>query len=524
MDMKLAPLLQRAGFPADADWGDVAVFSVTSDSRRVMPGSLFVAVRGSHADGHDYIGEAAQKGCCAVVVENAAACDRHPALLFIAVEDSHAALGQLLAAFYNFPAEKLTMIGITGTNGKTTTAYLLEEMLRQAGFTPGVLGTVNYRFAGRLRPAPLTTPDPETLHRLLREMTDCGVTHVVMEVSSHSLEQKRLAGIRFDVGAFTNLSRDHLDYHHSMEAYYRSKLLLFTEHLKKKGTAVIALPWLESEDGFAEKAAWAARLKKDIAKNEKKTQIGRRILICGGGDAEVHSHRLQLDLTGIAAEFDTPRGPVQLHSPLVGSFNVDNLLTAAGIGCALNIDPEVIAKGLAAVQGVPGRLERVLTGKKIHIFVDYAHTPDALANVLSTLRAMGHGRLVAVFGCGGDRDRGKRPQMGLIAARRADAVIVTSDNPRSEAADKIIEEIVAGVQQAGLRHQRAELFLSAGWEGFFDVIADRRLAIRTAVRHCRPGDILLLAGKGHEDYQLIGGRKIHLDDRLEAAGSLNLWQ
>jgi len=489
-----------------------------------MPGSLFVAVRGSHADGHDYIAEAAKKGCCAVVVENAAVCGRHPALLFIAVKDSHIALGRLLAAFYDFPAEKLTLIGITGTNGKTTTAYLLEEMLRQAGFTPGVLGTVNYRFAGLLRPAPLTTPDPETLHLLFREMVDCGVTHAVMEVSSHSLEQNRLAGIRFDVAAFTNLSRDHLDYHGTMECYYRSKLRLFTEHLKEKGTAVIALPWLESEAGFGEKAVWAARLKKDIAKNEKKTQKGRRILTCGGGDAEVRSHRLMLDLTGIEAEFDTPSGPLQLHSPLVGSFNVDNLLTAAGIGCALNIDPAVIARGLEAVQGVPGRLERVLSGKNIHIFVDYAHTPDALANVLSTLRALGQGRLVAVFGCGGDRDRGKRPQMGLIAAQRADAVIVTSDNPRSEEARNIIEGIVAGVRQGGLRQQRAELFLAGGWDGFFDIIADRRLAIRTAVRHCRPGDILLLAGKGHEDYQLIGGRKIHLDDRLEAAESLNLWQ
>lgn len=520
----LGVLIRKAGYPFDAAMEGVRISSVTADSRMVRRGSLFVAVTGSQTDGHAYIEEALAGGSSAVVVQDKR---RLPAALpglVIAVPDSHAALGRLAAAFYDNPASRLVLIGITGTNGKTTTAYLVEGLLRGAGIEVGVIGTVNYRYAGRTLSAALTTPGAEQLHRLLRQMVDSGVTHVVMEVSSHALRQGRLTGVQFDIAAFTNLSRDHLDYHHDMQDYYASKQLLFTKYLRPGGKAVIVAGGGETACSAREKRNWALRLTRDVKRAAVLQSGGRPAVLTCGDNGEIRPRQMVVDLTGIRGTVATPVGELVLHSPLVGSFNVDNLLCAAGIGVGLQIDPRLIGPALSAVPGVPGRLERVTTSKQVDIFVDYAHTPDALENVLAALRGLSRRRLLVVFGCGGDRDPGKRPLMGDIAARLADGVLLTSDNPRSEDPDAIIAAIEEGVRVLPIRRQRAEVFLSNGWHGCYDVIPERRLAIRTAVLFSRPGDIVLLAGKGHEDYQLIGGRKIFLDDRLEARGCLQQWQ
>jgi UDP-N-acetylmuramyl-tripeptide synthetase len=520
--MELASLLLRVGCPVGRDCKGIEVSGITADSRKAGPGVLFVAVKGSHADGHDFIDKAIESGCSGIVQERPSRGSDKRVVPTVTVDDSHTALGKLLAAFYRNPASRLTLIGITGTNGKTTTAYLIESILRQAGYNPGVIGTINYRFAGTVRPAPLTTPDPEALQQLLMEMEGCGVTHVVMEVSSHSLDQRRLAGVMFDIAGFTNLSRDHLDYHLSMEAYYQSKLRLFSECLAAKGIAVITEPWRAEEADCEDKTTWAARLKKDLGRIDAKKKMSP--LTCGGGSADVRPAGLAVDLSGIRGRLKSPHGEIEVQSTLIGSFNVENLLCAAAVGSSLRIDPQIIARGLNEVAGVPGRLERVAVSKEIEVFVDYAHTPDALDNVLATLRGLSRKRLLVVFGCGGDRDPGKREIMGRIAAKRADVVIVTSDNPRHESARAIIEAIIPGVEEQKLKRQRAEVFLRMGWHGYYDIIASRRQAIRTAVLYARPGDILLIAGKGHENYQLVADKKIFLDDRMEAAACLSQWQ
>ncbi|MEJ2691031.1 MAG: UDP-N-acetylmuramoyl-L-alanyl-D-glutamate--2,6-diaminopimelate ligase, partial [Deltaproteobacteria bacterium] len=522
--IELCSLLRKAGYPFDAAMEGISISSVTADSRKVGPGSLFVAVAGSQADGHAFIEQALAGGSSAVVVQDKARLPSRVKAVVISVPDSHAALGRLAAAFYDNPASRLIMIGITGTNGKTTTSYLVEGLLRATGSEPGVLGTVNYRYAGRVVPAALTTPGPEELHRLLRYMVDKGVTHVVMEVSSHALQQGRLAGLQFDIAAFTNLSRDHLDYHRSMKDYYASKLLLFSKYLRPGGKAVVVAAGNGTECGTEEKRQWAMRLTKDIERATALQSGNPAEVITCGEAGEIRPRQIVVDLAGIHGGVATSAGEFALRSPLVGSFNVDNLLCAAGIGIGLKIDPQIIGPALSGVSGVPGRLERVLTSKQIDVFVDYAHTPDALENVLVTLQRLSRARLLVVFGCGGDRDAGKRPVMGEIAARLADGVLITSDNPRNEDPAAIISDIEKGVVALPIRRQRAEVFLKNGWHGCYDVIPDRRLAIRTAVLFSRPGDVVLLAGKGHEDYQMVCGRKIFLDDGLEARACLQQWQ
>jgi len=483
---------------------ELPIAEVTADSRRVVPGALFVAVSGGKADGHDFLSDAVAAGCRAVVVERPAAAVGMPVPVpVIRVADSRVALGQLVAAWYGNPAARVVTIGITGTNGKTTTAYLVEAILQAAGHRPGLIGTVEYRCAGFRRPAALTTPDAEQLQNLLADMVAAGVTHVVMEASSHALDQGRLAGVAFDVAVFTNLSRDHLDYHHDMEAYFLAKRLLFERHLKPGGAAVI----LQPED--EERRQPAVRLTAWLEKRRV------RMVRCGGGLADLRPVSRSLDIHGSRCAIDTPAGSITVRSPLVGEHNLENLLTAAGVGIALGLDPAAIGAGLSQPVQIPGRLERVR--RRPAVFVDYAHTPDGLAQVLTTLRRLAPGRLVVVFGCGGDRDRGKRPQMGEIAGRLADLVIVTTDNPRSESPAAILAAIEAGVQRTGMRRCRAELGLRHGWRGFYDVISDRRQAIRVAVSRARADDVVLLAGKGHEDYQLVAGRRIFFDDRLEAS-------
>ncbi len=436
----------------------------------------------------------------------------------VQVSDTHATLGWLAAALHDFPAQNMTLIGLTGTNGKTTISWLIEQMLQQSGCRVGVIGTVNSRWpdsSGKLiaEPAKLTTPGPVELQATLRAMADAGVTHVVMETSSHALQQRRLAGLRFDLGLFTNLTRDHLDFHGTMEAYFAAKKLLFTRYLKENGKAVIVAD-----------SDWSQQLCRELAAELPALPQ----FTCGLAAANtVSASALQQDIRGFSCNLSLNRQALPFGSRLTGRHNVLNILAAAGAGLALGLKPEQIVVGLAQDRQVPGRLERVrLPGlpdeQQPVVLVDYAHSPDALENVLQTLRPLAAGRLLCVFGCGGDRDKGKRPQMGAIAAQYADLSIVTSDNPRSEEPETIIREVAAGCRAAGLAEFAPEELVAVPTKGF-TCITDRRTAVQTACALAGPEDIILLAGKGHEDYQIIGAERHFFDDRIEAVNGLLRW-
>jgi murE/murF fusion protein len=460
----------------------------------------------------------------------------------IRVNDSHTALGRLSAAFHGFPARSMTMIGLTGTNGKTTVSWLIEQMLRTNGSRVGVIGTVNYRYpdqSGRpvVKAAPLTTPGPVLLQKLLREMADQGVTHVVLETSSHALHQGRLEGVEFDVGVFTNLSRDHLDFHGDMEEYFAAKKLLFTRFLKEDGQAVLV-----TDQGGGEKD-WGEQLRQELAQEKPRVSL----VTCGFACTDVYTDcidradripavyadKLSQDINGFTSQFSLAGKKLAFRSRLTGKYNVLNLLAAAGVGVALGMEPEQIVAGLQQVEQVPGRLERVqLPGisedEQPCVLVDYAHTPDALKNVLQTLRSLAVGQLICVFGCGGDRDQGKRPLMGAVAAECADISIVTSDNPRSEESERIIRQVAQGASSVGAVERRLEELFGdrAVLDGDFPsfvCIEDRKVAVHAACVLAGPGDIVLLAGKGHEDYQIIGEERLFLDDRIEALNGLMRW-
>ena len=499
---------------------DREVTAVTADSRRVIPGSLFVAVRGEKADGRAFLPEAIRRGCLAVVVEEGVDIDALSVPVLV-VPDTHAALAAAAAAWHGYPARHLRLIGITGTNGKTTTSWLIEALLLHAGYRPGVIGTVDYRYHGPdglhvLCQAPLTTPDPLTLQGLLRTMVDGGATHVVMEVSSHALEQNRLGRLRFDVALFTNLSRDHLDYHQTMERYFAAKELLFQRHLATEATAVIVS---ETAEGAS---TWGERLAATLA--------DRRVIRCGfSAPTEVRVSDLVQTMAGFSCVLHLGDERCSFSSPLTGGYNVLNIMAAAATGLGLGLPVEQIRTGLAGVGRVPGRLERVTLADGAGaagpaVFVDYAHTPDALENVLLSLRPLATGRLVCVFGCGGDRDRGKRPLMGAIAARWADVAIVTSDNSRTEDPETIVAAVAAGAASTGRQlFGVAELLTAEPPLDGYAVLSDRRQAIVAACSLPRPEDTVLIAGKGHEDYQILGTEKHFFDDRLEAANALACW-
>lgn len=530
--MALGTLLGEAGLECPKQWRQLPIVGVAADSRQVGPGWLFVAMAGENVDGHDFLPQAVARGAAALLVEDSRKIPAGLAkkIAVIKVADSRASLAGLAAGFYGHPERQLKIFGITGTNGKTTTSYLLEAIIRGAGGEPGVIGTVNYRLRGRERAGSFTTPEPLTLFALMREMVAGGVTHLIMEVSSHALALERLAGLRFDLALFTNLTRDHLDFHGTMAAYFAAKQTLFTEHLKESGAALVMLA--EKADGVDD---WGARLveallgsgrfrRSGMASKARKARADQvPLLACGRQRGELRINRAELSLAGINAELLLPDGNLlSVSSALVGDFNLENILVAVGGGWLAGFTPDQLAGGVAAMPRVPGRLERVAVSERGGplVFVDYAHTPDALARVLLTLRRLGGGRLVLVFGCGGDRDRGKRPLMGAAAGRLADVVLITSDNPRSEAPLTIMAEIERGLYDADghllLPRLRAESALAEGGRGY-DLVVSRRQAIRLAVGYARPGDVVLVAGKGHEDYQIIGARRVHFDDREEAA-------
>jgi UDP-N-acetylmuramoyl-L-alanyl-D-glutamate--2,6-diaminopimelate ligase len=474
--VKLADLLAR--LPGSELTGDptLEISEVTHDSRRATTGSIFVAIRGLATDGNQFVDQARKKGALAVVSEEPARAGGP----WVQVKDAREALALLSAAVLGDPAEKLELVGVTGTNGKTTTTHLIDAVLRGAGEKVGLVGTVHYRIGDLLTTAVRTTPESSDLQALFRDMALASCRRAVLEVSSHSLELKRVFGCRFAVAVFTNLTRDHLDFHGDMDRYFEAKRKLFDTLLREDGRAIV-----NADDDRAAELVAASRAPVWTYGHAR--------------PADIQATEIRLSLEGSRFLVRTPKGSTEIHSPLLGRFNVSNLLGALGATLALGIPLEVAAKGLASLAGVPGRLERVNAGQGFAVIVDYAHTDDALKNLLETVRELGPKRVITVFGCGGDRDRSKRPLMGAVASRLSDHVIVTSDNPRSEPPEAIIEEVRRGM----LAGRGAEVL----------AIVDRREAIARALEMAGPGVAVVIAGKGHETSQTLRDRTVPFDDR-----------
>jgi UDP-N-acetylmuramoyl-L-alanyl-D-glutamate--2,6-diaminopimelate ligase len=494
-ELALSELVRRGFAERVIGDGSIAVQGIRHDSRRCEPGDLFVAVEGAQSDGAEFIADAIERGAVAVLAERAMSLDV-PVLL---AEDALLALSRIAQALYDDPTAKLSVIGVTGTNGKTTCTYLIEALLQAAGAKPAVLGTVNFRGPFGLLDATHTTPMADDLMRLARSALDSGATHLVLEVSSHGLAMRRVDGVHFAVAAFTNLTQDHLDYHGDFAAYEAAKRRLFSE--LSPSAAVVNV-----DDPVGRKIAAA---------------FPGRVLRCAKHLAEgvdVGALSIASDRSGISARVLTELGELAIESPLIGEHNLENLLIAIGCAIALGIEANVITQALHQAHGAPGRLERIAHPGDVLVFVDYAHTPDALARVLTALRSHTRGRLIALFGAGGDRDNGKRPLMGQASARLADLSILTSDNPRSESPRRILQQIEAGVTAANLPRLEPEQL--AGSARGYVVEPDRRVAIGLALAAARPGDTVLLAGKGHEKIQIIGEERIAFDDCDEARAAI----
>jgi UDP-N-acetylmuramoyl-L-alanyl-D-glutamate--2,6-diaminopimelate ligase len=480
---------------------DLEITGIAYDSRKVVPGGLFVAVSGHRQDGHRFVGQALAQGAVAVAAEREL--PQVPAAVArITVPDSREALAHLAAAFYDYPAKKLHLIGITGTNGKTTTAYLLESILKASGIRVGVLGTIEYRSGSRVWAAPVTTPESLDLQFYLSEMVREGVTHAVMEVSSHALEQGRCRGLNFEVGVFTNLTRDHLDYHQNMEAYYQAKAKLFFHYLGETAFDPGARAIINRDDLFGERLWAEAAVPKTDYGMEKETAY--RPLTVNSG------------FQGTQAQIQTPRGAFEVASPLIGRHNVYNFLAAWAAGDALHLPTERLQEGIRSLDKVPGRMEPVPNPKNLSILVDYAHTPEALRFALTSLKELTPKNIITVFGCGGDRDATKRPHMGQIAGEMSQLAIITSDNPRSEDPLNIIAQIEAGVREQKMRPYDPAALRQVPEQPGYTVIPDRREAICRAVQWSGPREVILIAGKGHENVQLVGNRTLPFDDRQEA--------
>ncbi len=490
--MTLAELLMPLEIVRTEGNLDVVVSAITDDSRDVTPGGVFVAVKGQRTDGHAFVDQACRQRAGAVVVQapfrvpSRFARDAGPA--WVTVNDSRKALGRLAARFFRDPSRTLTVVGVTGTNGKTTVTHVSQAILTSGGYRTGLIGTVGYHLGAEVRATSHTTPGAVSLQSLLHRMVEAGMDTAVLEVSSHALALDRVEGCAFDIVVFTNLTRDHLDFHGDMESYYQTKLRLFQEGAAPHSAARPKRAIINIDDDRG------VRLTAETPIPVWTCSIRRR--------ADIQAQCVALSLEGTRFTAHTPLGAVEIRTTLVGEHNVSNLLAGIGVGLACGLSLEAVQEGIRTFQAVPGRFERVDAGQAFSVIVDYAHTEDALARFLDTARQLRTGRLLTVFGCGGDRDRGKRPKMGRVAAQRSDAVFLTSDNPRTEDPDAILRDIEQGVLEL------AELE-----RGAWSVIPDRRAAIQAALREARPGDMVLIAGKGHEDYQIIGGARLHFDDR-----------
>ena len=471
---------------------DCEIKGLTSDSREVKKGYLFVAVKGSSQDGHKYLSDAVQRGACALVVENVA--NVFPNVPIVRVPDTRAALSDLASRFYNYPSKDMNLIGITGTNGKTTTSYILESILKEGGRNVGVIGTINYRYKGKSFQTSLTTPESNDLMKILGEMRDAGVTDIILEVSSHSLEQGRVRGLNWSRALFTNFSRDHLDYHLTMEEYFKAKSLLFASLREEEGQAKTIINMDDPKGSELQRITKASTVSYGLGDN------------CSVRATDIHT-----SVEGLHFRLTTPAGDTPIASTLFGQMNVYNILAAAAVAFSLDIDLNTISRGIQRLAFVPGRLQHVENKQGLSIFVDYAHSTDALKKVLQTVRQLTKGRLITVFGCGGDRDKGKRPDMGRVAGMYSDCAIITSDNPRGESPEKIADEIEAGMKESGLKRITFNFSLNA--KGY-EIILDRRKAIHAAVKIANKegGDIILIAGKGHEQYQITGNGKRYFND------------
>lgn len=485
--LPLAELCQRA--LGAGGFATKPIHGVTDDSRQVRPGWLYVACRGQRADGHDYVRQAVEAGAAGVVVERAA--NVPSGVIEVIVPDSRRALARLVGSWRGLDRlqaeRRLRVAGITGTNGKSTFVFMTRSLLNSAGFKCAMIGTVLYDLIGRQIPAPLTTPAAVTLTEHLVEAAQAGAHFAAMEVSSIALDQRRADGLDFEVAVFSNLTGDHLDYHGNMASYFAAKKRLF-DSLRPGATAVV-----NGDDPYGDPIVADCRA---------------RILRFGFNDrADIRAEVLDSTSAGTRFVLHHPGGAAELFTPLIGRHNVYNALASAGAALALGLDAETIRVGLAAVRNIPGRLERVAApGCDVDIFVDYAHTDDALENVLRACRPLTRGLLWCVFGCGGDRDRSKRPRMAATAAKLADRLVITSDNPRTENPAAIIDDICAGLPEQAVANAKVEV--------------DRAAAIDHAIGRAGPGDLILIAGKGHEDYQIIGDQRIHFADQEVAAAAL----
>lgn len=478
------PLLANLEHPAL----DQAVTGLCTHSKLCQPGDLFIGMPGTRVDGGEFWPSAIESGAIAAII-SPDALNNKPAsdgsTLLIPTQDVAKTCGEIAAAFYNYPGKTLNLVGVTGTNGKTTTTHIIEYLFNNNDIPTGLLGTLYTRWPGHQETAVYTTPFPVDLQRELAKVVAAGCRHAIMEVSSHALAQKRVWGCPVEVAVFTNLTQDHLDYHQNLDDYFEAKALLFSPDYLK-GRAII-----NSKDPYGQ----------TLIKRLKPEQVWTYHI--ADTAADLHTTDVSYSELGITGTLVTPVGSAAFTSPLVGQFNLENLLAAAGAALHLGVPLDSLISSLANFGGVPGRMERVQTAptQDLTVIVDYAHTPDSLENALRAARPFISGQLICVFGCGGDRDRTKRPQMGRIAHELADRIVVTSDNPRTEDPQQILADVVAGID--------ADL-------GEDEVVCDRAAAIRQAILSARPGDGILIAGKGHEDYQIIGTEKIHFDDREQA--------
>jgi len=479
--MLLNELLSQIPDMEPGEYPQLRIEGIAYDSRRIKNGDLFVGIRGEKADGASFAVQAVERGAAAIASEESLNLETPVATVL--VKDARVFLAEAARVLFHDPAAQIALVGITGTNGKTTTTYLMDAIFRKAGLRSCLIGTTGMRIGKQQFPCDRTTPESPDLLMFLRHAVMGGCTHGAVEVSSHALALKRVFATRFRLGIFTNLTQDHLDFHGDMESYYRAKRILFTDEGRNRiETAVI-----NRDDPYGRRLASEATCP----------------VLSYGFDplAEVRAIEFHQRADGTDIVMATPEGPMEVKTGLLGRPNIYNVMAAVGASLSLKLAPDMVCMGIEGVEGVPGRMERVTAGQPFQIIVDYAHTPDALENMLATVRALPHGRLITVFGCGGDRDRGKRPLMGEIAARMSDLVIATSDNPRSEDPLEILSEIEAGLRQGPAAYK---------------LVVNRRHAIELAIKSAQAGDAVVIAGKGHENYQIIGTRVYPFDDRAVA--------